>query len=424
MRNLLFIMVAAGVLASQSAPGTLAFFTSTAVSADNVFTAGVIDLTKEVVNSGTATSFVQGSQVLSWTTSRGGTNCTNTLTGTDITTQNMAPGHFCVASVTVANDRGTNTIDSWMRWRLVRQTNAAGANSVNDELNNRLRVYAHEYTGGTDVQRSADRNLDCTAANYRPDTTSAAGSISTPTLLTGGTYSGAVTRKGLTSLNKDGAAIGTHPTATTDTNLLTATQLTTATRSGNSLGVTALGTGVAPTAITIEGAAANTYANLIGNDDITNPVRNTGTVATATTGVSAAGVISVTVATGLSISAGNLATVVTEGANPTEVRTVASYAAGVLTFTEELHSAHASGAVVNVDTKNGTNANGTNAESELLAATPIRYYCMAMFFPSDSGVNAGAGTGNTAGDNKAMNGTDSYSLVVTAAQKAGRTSTN
>jgi hypothetical protein len=155
--------------------------------------------------------------------------------------------------------------------------------------------------------------------------------------------------------------------------------------------------------------------NLLGNDEVTNPT-HAGTGAGGTTG--------------------------------TEVSTSSS------TFTNP----------------NGSNPHGSNAESEILKGQ-TRYYCAAIFFPADTDQNfstvyasAAAGNGtvlnkvfpltyntttnqwnycvggtagatcaslgtadtaltaaNTKGDNAATLGSNTYYMVVTAAQKAGRT---
>jgi hypothetical protein len=64
----------------------------------------------------------------------------------------------------------------------------------------------------------------------------------------------------------------------------------------------------------------------------------------------------------------------------------------------------------------GTRPGGTNAEAELKANTS-RYYCVAIFYPSDTDRTVANGTG----DNAAGAGTVTYHLVVDAYQQAGHT---
>jgi hypothetical protein len=69
----------------------------------------------------------------------------------------------------------------------------------------------------------------------------------------------------------------------------------------------------------------------------------------------------------------------------------------------------------NSNAPNGTRANGTLPEANLAKQTS-RYYCAALFFPSDTDPSAG----NATGDNAAATGSLTYHLVVTAAQQASR----
>ncbi|HEV2124005.1 MAG TPA: hypothetical protein VGW38_14665 [Chloroflexota bacterium] len=65
---------------------------------------------------------------------------------------------------------------------------------------------------------------------------------------------------------------------------------------------------------------------------------------------------------------------------------------------------------------NGTRPSGTLEEAEIVDRKN-RYFCAAMFFPSDTGVTAA----NVSGDNAAALGDLTYHLAVTAGQKAKRT---
>jgi hypothetical protein len=355
-RSLLALSLMLSVLSASGGRGTLAYFTSSAASGSLTFSSGQIDITP---------STLPASASMSWNTSGGGTDC-KTLTletnATDTTAQAMVPGQFCVAKVTISNT-ATNAVDAWMRIRLVRDTTAV--DTTTQALNNRLKFYMSEYaTGGATAQTN-----DCTTSTFIPTASTAL----TGTAATGKSNSviadGAVTggtRAALTALGAGGKNIGTHPTifAPADTTATTYFGTTTETQPAaaqSGLAIVA-GAGSATNETTFSTLADTTRNafNLVGNDEVTNP-RKTG----------------------------------------------------------------------NGTTLNGNRVFSSNTEAELLAAA-TRYYCAAIFFPSDVGVVAAngditpAGTVtsitdlNTKGDNAAKNTSLSYRLIVTAAQKAGR----
>lgn len=101
-----------------------------------------------------------------------------------------------------------------------------------------------------------------------------------------------------------------------------------------------------------------------------------------------------------------------EGTMSTDSTATATYNAYNLVGNDEITNPTRSDLV----TSNGTRPGGTNAESEILAQSS-RYYCFGIFYPSDTGLTQA----NLTGDNAAQNGSVTYHLVLSAAQKAGRT---
>jgi hypothetical protein len=71
---------------------------------------------------------------------------------------------------------------------------------------------------------------------------------------------------------------------------------------------------------------------------------------------------------------------------------------------------------LNSNSANGTRPAGTLTEAELLAGG-TRYYCAALFFPSDT---SNLTASNSAGDNAAIGGAMTYYLSVAAAQQFNR----
>jgi predicted ribosomally synthesized peptide with SipW-like signal peptide len=115
---------------------------------------------------------------------------------------------------------------------------------------------------------------------------------------------------------------------------------------------------------------------------------------------------------GLALSGGT-GSAPTETTMSTNPATASSYNAYNLVGNDEISNPKRS-SLPSVD--NGTRPGGTNTEAELLAQT-TRYYCIALYFPSDTAPPAN----NLTGDNAASDGSVTYHLVVSAAQKAGRT---
>lgn len=440
-RGLLAMSLVLGSLSTVAGRGTFAYLSSNVVSQPSTFSGGVVDIAGLVAGS-TASQLT--TNIFSWDTNGalgGGSGtlaqCANVnSTAVDITTQRMAPGHFCVAKIDL-NNNNTNAVDAWMRLRVVRST-ATGVGTVAEQaaveaLNDRLKFYMHEYSGGTAAANLAARDTDCATANYKPtwtgptaitgtgalyDYNSVPGTSSGKILNT--TVSGSVTRTALTTLGDLGKNLGAHPGmsavkvndgtnpapyAAQDAQVLALVNATAETGVASAASTNGLrlkaGTGGVPAEgnmVTTLGATRSAY-NLVGNDEVTNPVR------TSTSAV------------------------------------------------------------------NGTEPHGINTEAAL-AKGATRYYCAAVFFPIDTdqsmstvyattatvGTAAGLGMGfplvssyaggqyvncvptpgatgctnlgdvgaamtaqNGTGDNAAANGNVTYYLTVSAAQQAGRT---
>lgn len=142
LRTLLFGLVAVGVLASQSAPGTLAFFTST-TSSSAVFASGVLNVT--LTPSGTQTAS------FGWTTSGKGSNCRvisgagsgTTAADTALQGQAFAPNEDCTAKLAINNPAGAEKLAANVRARLIRYSTTAPTTASN-ALNDVLKVYVAE----------------------------------------------------------------------------------------------------------------------------------------------------------------------------------------------------------------------------------------------------------------------------------------
>jgi len=361
-RSLLALSLMLSVLSAGGGKGTLAYFTSSVVSENLTFSSGYIDV---------AGSTVPTSASFKWNTSGGG-NCKTIqldTNATDTTAQAMVPGQFCVAPITITNSTpsagSAHGVDAWMRVRLVRDTTATDATT--QALNDRLKFYMHEFASST------ARDSACTTTGYAPSSTAAVtgataavGKSTQKIQPTGGTP--------LTSLGDEGKNIGQHPGmfGPADTTASAYFQANTA--------FSSLSAGVVPTTSQsglhiVDGAnnavfeggmnttrtSARNAFNLIGNDEVTNPRKLTSST-----------------------------------------------------------------------TANGTEGYSTNDEATI-AANSSKFYCAAMFFPSDFALGANSFSGvavnsltdlNSKGDNAARAASLQYRLVVTAAQKAGRSSNN
>jgi hypothetical protein len=389
-RSLLALSLMLSVLSAGGGRGTLAYFTSTAVSSSLTFSSGIVDLN---ANSTTAVS----ATALTWDSNAGGTNCTTLALETganDTTAQRMVPGQFCVAPLTIGNT-ATNAVDAWMRIRLVRDTTATDTTTT--ALNDRLRFYMSEYAGTGD--RSGAQTSDCTPTSFRPtpalsanlyttadtagavtiaDTTATAKSTS---IIADANVTTNVNRSAVRALGEIGKNIGQHPGmfAPGDT-------------TAGSYFDTAAGTVFNPATSTVIPEVAAKGLGLVGgaNGGVTEASFVTGADSTVGTGRNAFNLV------------GN-----DEATNPRKI--------GTPTLA------------------NGSRAYSTNTEAELTAGT-TRYYCAGIFFPSDTGVGGTASAStygsttlqssvtavNSFGDNLAASTSNAYRVVVTAAQKAGR----
>ena len=297
---------------------------------------------------GTASTLTSATK-FGWSTT-GGTDCAMAQQGAASTqerSQLMAPGAYCVAPITIRNT-SNRAMAAWMRFRLFRSTPAGTTGSPLELLNDKLRFYIHEYSGGTPSWQNAAtqaytagtteqaRDLDCTPANYRPVPPTSSGVIASDT-----------TSSVLSRLSAAPTAIaGVKRTAVSSVG-----------DAGKTLGASGLGLvtgpGAAPSAanmLTNPGGTRNAF-NLVGSDEMLDPVTGT---------------------------------------------------------------AHS-----NVQ---GT-AGSASAES-LLAAGQARLYCIAIFWPDDTGLSQGntnLTAANTLGDNLITNaGPLTYYLAVDASQRDGR----
>ncbi|HEV2124006.1 MAG TPA: hypothetical protein VGW38_14670, partial [Chloroflexota bacterium] len=185
-RGLLSLALVLGTLSGYAGRGTLAFFTSSVVSQANAFSGGIVDIAGDFTATG-STASVLTKTAFSWTsigahnnTTTSGANpdtnqdCANILTGLDVRTQGMAPGNYCVAKIDL-NNTNTNAIDAWMRIRVVRSTPASWnsdtqISSGSEALNDRLKLYMHEYSGAAEgaTGNKLARDANCTTAGYKP----------------------------------------------------------------------------------------------------------------------------------------------------------------------------------------------------------------------------------------------------------------
>ena len=473
-RSLLAVAIVLGSLTGISGRGTLAFFTSQAVSAPSTFVGGTVDIAGLLSGSGSTASQLTTS-IFSWDASgaRGGgaaglADCQNINTDTsasllDVTSQRMTPGHYCVAKIDLYNTN-TQSIDAWIRMRIVRATavNAttdSQLNAANEALNDRLRFYLHEYTGATEgvTGNQAFRNANCTTASFKPtwsgptDNTATAGVaydynsvpgtsyglIPSMTSQTGAGYSNA-SRAPLTSLGEIGKNLGAHPgisavtindsdntapykagQATDVLGLVNATVETSAVSqaSANGLrlrkGTSADGTGAAAVAdqAPTEGnmstalAARNSY-NLIGNDEISNPVRQS--AQTTNNGTEAHGTVAEA-----TLAAGGKRFFCAAIFFPIDTDHSLST---VYSGTDSVGSAAGLGRTYATSYTAGQYA---NCAADVIAAPPTGTATAgcASLGRADAGLTAANGKG----DNAAAGGNVKYYLTVSASQKAGRT---
>jgi hypothetical protein len=469
-RGLLAMSLVLGSLSTVAGRGTFAYLSSNIVSQPNTFSGGVVDIAGLLTGTN-STASVLTTNIFSWdaagarglgSSGAGLADCThiNTASGsaTDITNQKMTPGHYCVARVDL-NNTNTNSVDAWIRLRVVRST-AVNAGATAEEsaaieaLNDRLKFYMHEYTGGASASANQTaRNTDCTTANFKP-------TWSGPSAVTAssGTYSGvaydwdyvpgtssgkilqatasSVTRTPLTTIGDIGKNLGAHP----------GVSAVVVNQAGNTTSLTKAAQD--PQVLALVDASAETA---VGSPASKN---------------------------GLRLRAGTSASGTTTDAAPTEGNMVS--AVGTTGLTRNSYNLVGNDEVTNpvkttAGTINGTEAHGTNTEATL-AKGASKYYCVAIFFPIDTdqslstayattaSVGTAAGFGRTIpastsfstgalaqytncaevvtataaclslgdaaaamtaqngkGDNAAAAGNVKYYLTVSAAQQAGRT---
>jgi hypothetical protein len=330
VRLLSALALVAGLLAIWAdAAKSAGSLISTIISVNNNFQAGTVDINGALAQS-TPSSF-PATSVFSWTTSGGGTGCTNLLPGVDVRTQGMVPGHYCVGAVTISNTNPA-AIAAWMRIRVVRRTTTGDTRT--EALNNRLRLYMSEYASGSGRTAAAYQAADCNPTNFRP--VSPGGGAKSTASIPDVNNSTQGFRSALTSLGAAGKNLGTHPGVSAPTDTAVVALL------GSGLGLVQ-GTGAAPSSANMVTASGSRNAyNIVGNDEVKNPRRRS-----------------------------------------------------------------------NSNTNAGTNPNGTLLEAGLNAGQ-TRYYCVAIFFPSDTD----ATVDSSVGDSAAWMGDVAYHIVVDTAQQA------
>lgn len=160
-----------GLASVQGGRGTLAYFTSTAVSADNIFTAGKIDVSTSALSSGTGATFTFSTGTA--TTA----DCDlsgNSLNSATFTNTQFTPGVYCTGKLTIANSG--STADAWLRMRLVRKSGST--TGVDQALNDKLKLYVREIPTA-----SLGGASSCAKATFNP--TSAATTYNAVNLATG-----------------------------------------------------------------------------------------------------------------------------------------------------------------------------------------------------------------------------------------------
>jgi len=354
--------------------GTLAFITSSVVSPGHTFSLGVVDITASSLPTTTA---------FGWTTTAAGSNCSNVFSGGTSTydlTQAMTPGMYCVAPLTISN-ANANSDDAWMRIRLVRATGSTSA--ANEALNDRLKFYMSEYTAASEANALAIQGSDCNTSNFKPTwSASVGGTGAGPFADVFGTSIARIADKSFTS-----PAIGNR-TAVTSLSDPTNTGI------GRNIGahpgmsaVTPKSTNTASSGIASNAGNVSTNAYGAGQaSDVLALVNATDedTAASASfttfSGTSAVDYVPAS-KNGLRLFAGTDPT----AAAPTEANMVTATTATVSTRNSfnVVGNDEVTNPVKTGPAANGTEPHGSNAEAQILKGT-TRYYCVAVFFPSDT----------------------------------------
>jgi hypothetical protein len=222
-------------------------------------------------------------------------------------------------------------------------------------LNHRLRFFMHEYTAGTGRTAAAYQAADCTTANYRPVPPITGTARSTATIPDVADAAQG-SRTALLAVGAGGKNVGRHP-------------------------------GIASPADSAVTALANTGFGLSAGTGVGTPPATSAVFGTGEAGFS----------TNMS----------TDPASPT------TYNAYNLIGNDEVTNPRL---VSNSNTPNGTRPAGTLLDAQLKALA-TRYYCVAIYFPSDSDVTASNGTG----DNAASGSSVTYYLTISASQQSKRT---
>jgi hypothetical protein len=349
-RAMLALTLCLGLMASSVGEDAYANLTTVVTTDPSAFQSGTVDIAGLLAGS-TASEFPSAT-AFKWDTAGGGADCASIMPQLDTTAQALTPGKFCVGRITLRNTN-PKSVDAWFRMRLVRGTPAGS--TATEALNNRLRLYMHEYTSGTARTAAAYQAADCTTANYRPVSPVAGTARSTATV-PDVTDAGQGSRTALLSVGAGGKNIGRHPGISSPADAAVSSL------SNSGFGLTAgTGVGTAPATSAVFGtleagfstnmstdpATASTYnaVNLIGNDEVTNPRL-----------------------------------------------------------------------ISNSNTPNGTRPAGALLDAQLNSLA-VRYYCVAIYFPSDSDLTSA----NGAGDNAAAGSSATYYLAVSASQKSKRT---
>src|SRR5687767_4321501 len=100
-RTLLGLTLCLGLMTSSVGDATSATGGYELVTDPSVFQSGTVDIAGLLA--GSTASTLPNSTAFSWTTGGAGTDCASVFTSVDTTSQAMAPGHFCIAKVTIRN---------------------------------------------------------------------------------------------------------------------------------------------------------------------------------------------------------------------------------------------------------------------------------------------------------------------------------
>jgi hypothetical protein len=374
VRPLLALALVLGMLALQVERSTLAVPGFTVDVPSNQFTGGVVDLNCSVNPASSTCSSLPSSVAFTWSsTGAGSTDCANVLTGLDVRTQAMVPGHYCAGKVTIANNH-PDSIDAWLRIRLVRRTPAGTADV--EALNNRLRLYMSEYTAGTARTAAAYQAADCTAQGFRPNGTQSTASIPNVADAVNGS------RTALTALTAAGKNIGAHPGVSSP---------------ADSAVTALLGQGL----LLVDGSGAAPFNPI---PPTPQPLPTATPNWTPTPGSAPTATPTPVVPPAPSATP----TVVYQPGNMTT--SLGARNAFNLVGNDEIHNPRR---VTDPTATAGTRANGTNAEAGLPRLS-VRYYCVGVFFPSDTDQSVANGVG----DNAAAGASLTYHIVVDAVQQA------